>query len=61
MERIVDKEIDKNTSILLDPAYANKEQALVLINEAHDDLLERKIKVLMSKQFYDMTKSLGTL
>ena len=39
----------------------NKEQALVLINEVEDDLLARKIKVLMSKQFFDLTKYLGTL
>lgn len=39
----------------------NKEQALILINEVEDDLLAKKLKVLMSKQFFDLTKYLGTL
>lgn len=31
------------------------------MNEAHDDLLERKLKILMSKQFSDLTKYLGSM
>lgn len=39
----------------------NKEQALILINEVEDELLTRKLKILMSKQFFDLTKYLGTM
>jgi len=38
-----------------------KERALVLINETGDDLLAKKLKILMSKQFFDLSKYLGTL
>ena len=32
-----------------------------MVNEAHDDLLERKMRILMSKQFGDLTKYLGSM
>jgi len=38
-----------------------KEKGLIMVNEAHDDLLKRKLKILMSKQFSDLTKYLGTM
>lgn len=38
-----------------------KEQVLIIVNEAHDDLLARKLKFLMSKQFDDLTRYLGGL
>jgi len=32
-----------------------------LINEVEDDLLAKKLKILMSKEFFDLTKYLGTM
>lgn len=61
MERVVSKELERDIASLTEPGSSNKEQALVLINEVHDDLTHRKLKLLMSKQFYDLTKYLGTL
>ena len=40
---------------------AGKEQALIMVNEAHDDLLAKKLKILMSKQFFDLSKYLVSL
>ena len=39
----------------------SEEQALVMVNEAYDDLLDRKLRILMSKQFADLTKYLGSM
>lgn len=37
------------------------EKGLILIDQAHDELLARKLKILMSKQFFELSKYLGTL
>lgn len=38
-----------------------REQALIMIDQAHNDLLEQKYKVLKSKQFFDLSKNLNAL
>ena len=38
-----------------------KEEALILVNEIHDDLLKKKLKLLVNKQFFELEKNLGTL
>ena len=38
-----------------------KENALIIVNEALDDLLERKLRKLMNKEFNDLTNYMGSL
>ena len=38
-----------------------KEHVLLLVGEAFDEILARKCKILTSKQFFDLSKYLGTL
>lgn len=45
----------------LHPDHTNKEQSLVLISEINDQLLERILKMLQSKQFFDLSKHLQCL
>lgn len=40
------------------PEHTNKEQSLVLVSEINDQLLERILKMLQSKQFFDLSKHL---
>jgi len=40
------------------PEHTNKEQSLVLVSEINDQLLERILKMLQSKQFFDLSKYL---
>ena len=56
--------LDKETRVILGATGASgagKEQALIMVNEAHDDLLAKKLKILMSKQFFDLSKYLVSL
>ena len=61
MDDQCDKQLDKEIRILVSHSGPGKEKALVMVNETHDDLLKRKLKILMSKQFSDLTKYLGTM
>jgi len=54
-------QLDREIKILVSHSGKGKEKALVMVNETHDDLLKRKLKILISKQFGDLTKYLGTL
>lgn len=54
---IMNKEIKE----YLHPDFTNKEQALVLVSEINDQLLERILKMLQSKQFFDLSKHLQCL
>jgi len=38
-----------------------REQALIMIDQAHNDLLDQKQKILKSKQFFDLSKNLNAL
>jgi len=61
MDKHTDKELDREVRNIITRVGPGKEQALIVVNEAHDDLLERKLKILMSKQFGDLTKYLGSM
>lgn len=37
------------------------EQALILVNEAGDDMLKKRLKMLINKQFFELEKYLGTM
>ena len=43
------------------PDWPNKEQSLVLISEINDQLLDKFLKMLQSKHFFDMSKHLQCL
>jgi len=61
MDKLTDKELDREVRSIVTRVGSGKEQALIIVNEAHDDLLERKLKILISKQFGDLTKYLGSM
>lgn len=61
MDKLTDKELDREVRSVVTRVGSGKEQALIIVNEAHDDLLERKLKILISKQFGDLTKYLGSM
>lgn len=61
MDKHLDKDLDREVRTIVTRVGPGKEQALIVVNEAHDDLLERKLKILMSKQFGDLTKYLGSM
>ncbi len=49
MDDAVNSELEKQIRTLMNHEGPNKEQALILINEVEDDLLAKKLKILMSK------------
>lgn len=61
MDKHLDKDLDREVRTIVTRVGPGKEQALIVVNEAHDDALERKLKILMSKQFGDLTKYLGSM
>jgi hypothetical protein len=40
---------------------SGNEKGLILIDQSHDELLARKLKILVSKQFFELSKALTTL
>jgi len=61
MDKQLNKEVDRELLIITSHSGKGKEKGLIMVNEAHDDLLKRKLKILISKQFSDLTKYLGTM
>jgi len=61
MDKHLEKDLDREVRNIVTRVGPGKEQALIVINESADDLLERKLKILMSKQFGDLTKYLGSM
>ena len=61
MDRVFENQLDPQIRGVLGDPDMGKEQVLIIVNEAHDDLLARKLKFLMSKQFDDLTRYLGGL
>lgn len=61
MDKHVEKDVDREVRTIMTRSGPGKEQALVMVNEAYDDLLDRKLRILMSKQFADLTKYLGSM
>lgn len=50
--------MNKEIKPFLQNDYPNKEQAIVMIAEINDELLKRILKMLQSKQFFDLSKHL---
>lgn len=61
MDEALNQELEKQIRVLMNHEGPNKEQALILINEVENEMLAKKLRILMSKQFYDLTKYLTTL
>ena len=40
---------------------AGKENALIIVNEALEDLLDKKLRRLMNKEFFELTNYMGSL
>lgn len=53
--------MNKEIKAYLTPEHKNKEQSLVMICEINDELLRRELKMLQSKQFFDLSKHLQCL
>jgi hypothetical protein len=53
--------LTKEIREFLTPDQDNKEQSLVMISEINDELLKRILKMLQSKQFFDLSKHLQML
>jgi len=49
MDRHLEKDIDREVRTIVTRVGPGKEEALIIANEAFDDSLERKLKILMSK------------
>ena len=54
MDGHLDKLLDKEVNIILQRPGLGSEQALTVVNEALDELLERKLRKLMNKEFSDL-------
>lgn len=62
MDDISGKALDLEIKTVMKNAdKGGKEQGLIMVAEAHDEILARKLKILQSKQFFDLSKYLGTL
>ncbi len=62
MDDISGKALDQEIKTVMKNAdKGGKEQGLIMVAEAHDEILARKLKILQSKQFFDLSKYLGTL
>lgn len=61
MDKHVEKELDREVRTIVTRVGPGKEQALIIVSEAYDDLIDRKLKILMSKQFSDLTMYLGSM
>jgi len=62
MDDISGKALDQEIKTVMKNAdKGGKGQGLIMVAEAHDEILARKLKILQSKQFFDLSKYLGTL
>lgn len=55
------EELDKQLRNTMTHNVTGNEKGLILIDQAHDALLDRKLQILMSKQFFELSKYIGTL
>ena len=56
MDKATNANLTKEVKDFLRPDQKNKEQALILISETNDEILQKKLKLLNSKQFFDLSK-----
>ena len=54
-------ELDKQLRNTMTHNVTGNEKGLILIDQAHDALLDRTLQILMSKQFFELSKYIGTL
>jgi hypothetical protein len=54
-------ELDKQLRNTMTRNVSGNEKGLILIDQSHDELLARKGKILVSKQFFELSKYLATL
>ena len=54
-----DKEINSNLQAL--ERRGNADKGLLLINQTSNEMLEKKLRLLINKQFFELEKYLGTL
>ena len=60
MDKATNANLTKEVKDFLRPDQKNKEQALILISETNDEILQKKLKLLNSKQFFDLSKLMST-
>lgn len=57
MDKVTNSNLTKEVKdFLMRPEQNNREQALILISETNDEILNKKLKLLNSKQFFDLSK-----
>lgn len=62
MDKVTNSNLTKEVKdFLMRPEQKNREQALILISETNDEILNKKLKLLNSKQFFDLSKLMSTL
>lgn len=62
MDKVTNSNLTKEVKdFLMRPEQNNREQALILISETNDEILNKKLKLLNSKQFFDLSKLMSTL
>lgn len=54
-----DKEM--NTALVTLERKGNADKALLLVNQTANELLEKKLRLLINKQFFELEKYLGTM
>lgn len=54
-------EKDMSSQLLALEKKGASDQAILLINQASNDMIEKKLRLLISKQFFEVEKYLGTL
>lgn len=54
-------EKDLQSQIGLLERRGNPDKAVLLINQTSNDMLEKKLRLLINKQFFELEKYLGTL
>jgi len=54
-------EKDMNSQLLALEKKGASDQAILLINQASNEMIEKKLRLLISKQFFEVEKYLGTL
>jgi hypothetical protein len=60
IDDISSKALDKEIKTVMKNAKkGGKEQGLIIVAEGIDEILARKLKILQSKQFFDLSKNLA--
>eukprot|EP00347_Sterkiella_histriomuscorum_P005935 403354701 len=60
-EKVFDQELQNTVNKMQNQKDGKSEQALIMVNEAGDDMLKKRLKMLINKQFFELQKYLGAL